>query len=227
MEQFLSIVTTFPVIVYTFLMAFVILYWLLAMLGALDIDMLDVDADIDVDVDVDVDVDTDINAGSGFDGETESLSGLAGFMARWGLNGVPFTVVLTVWVATAWLLCYLLTSVTLTLVSLDWLLTFLGIAWLILALVLSLPVTAKLVKPMKGMFKSYTAAEKSSFVGKVCVVKSVKVSSDYGQAEFDDGGAGLLFDVRADEAYGIKKGDEVVLMSYDEDEGCYQIKKVS
>ncbi len=137
MEQFLTISTSFPVIVYTFLMAIVILYWLLAMLGALDIDMLDVDADVDVDVDVDA----DINAGSGFDvdGDAEGLSGLAGFMVKWGLNGVPFTVVMSVWIASAWLLCYLFTSVTLSLVSWGWLLTLLNTAWLVLALVLSLP----------------------------------------------------------------------------------------
>lgn len=225
MEQFLTISTSFPVIVYTFLMAIVILYWLLAMLGALDIDMLDVDADVDVDVDVDA----DINAGSGFDvdGDAEGLSGLAGFMVKWGLNGVPFTVVMSVWIASAWLLCYLFTSVTLSLVSWGWLLTLLNTAWLVLALVLSLPLTAKLVKPMKSMFKSYTAAEKSSFVGKVCVVKSGHVTSDFGQAEYEDGGAGMLFDVRADVAYGIKKGDSVMLVSYDEAEGCYQIKKIN
>ena len=43
MEQFLTNIFSFPVVVYTFLVTIVIFYWLLALIGAVDIEIFDVD----------------------------------------------------------------------------------------------------------------------------------------------------------------------------------------
>ncbi len=221
MEQFLTISTSFPVIVYTFLVAIIVIYWLLAMIGTVDIDMLDVDFDLDADVDMDV------NAGNGLgaDVDAEGLSGVTGFMVKWGLTGVPVTVVISVLVASAWLICYLGMSLAYALISWKILLFISAGFWLIFSAVLAVPVTGWFIKPMKKFFVSYTAAEKSSFVGKTCQVKTGKVTLNFGQAELEDGGAGMLFDVRADEAYGIKKGDWVIIVEYDEEDGSYLVRK--
>jgi len=67
MAAFLAIVLGLPTVIFTVLMGFVALYWLLVMVGALDLDLFDLDLDLDLDVDVD----------PGLDGALEGASGAA------------------------------------------------------------------------------------------------------------------------------------------------------
>lgn len=211
MEVFLHYITSFPVVIYTFLLAIIICYWILAMIGAVDIDIFDLDVDIDTDIDTSVDVDA------------QGLSGVTGFMLKWGLTGVPVTVVVSILIATAWLICYVTVSLLYPLLPWETLRTLAGLALLVISFACSIIVTAQLIKPIKGLFISHNAANKASFIGRECVVKTGSVTSTFGQAVLEDGGAGMIFDVRADEALNIKKGDLVILMEYDEVEGCYQV----
>ena len=210
METFLAISTSFPVIVYTLLMFVIICYWLLAMIGSVEIEALDMDADIDLDADVD----------------PEGLSGVTGFMVKWGLTGVPVTVVFSILIASAWLICYFGVSITATIITSATFNLLFKIFWLIFSFVLAIVFTSWMISPLKKMFVSHSAAEKSSFVGNKCQVKTRTVTNDFGQAEMEDGGAGMLFDIRADEAYGIKKGDWVMLVEYDEEKESYKVKKI-
>ena len=57
------------------------------------------------------------------------------------------------------------------------------------------------------------------------MVKTGQVTNSFGQAELEDGGAGIILDVRAEEAYGIKKGDLVILTEYNDEEGSYLVTK--
>ena len=227
MEVFLQNITSFPVVVYTFLLAIIIVYWLLAMLGAVDIDMFDADVDLDMDVDVDVDVDVDADMDVDADVDTEGLGGITGFMLKWGLTGVPVTVVVSILVASTWLVCYIAASVLMPLMPMELLKTLLGVALLFVSFALAIPITAQFIKPLKTAFVSHTAKNKASFIGCECVVKTGKVTETFGQAEYEDGGAGMLFDVRANTEDGIHKGDRVVLKSYDEEDSSYWVIKTS
>ena len=215
MYDFITNITSFPVVVYTFLMSIIVVYWLLALLGALDIEMFD--GDIEIETGLDIDTDTEI--------ESEGLSGVTGFMAKWGLTGVPVTVVVSVLIVTSWLICYILASLLLPIIPFAIIKTIASIAMILLSFALSIPATAKLIQPLKKAFVSHTAAKKSSFIGCECIVKTGKVNETFGQAVYEDGGAGMLFDIRADTTAGIKKGDSVVLKSYNEDEESYSVIK--
>lgn len=220
MELFLHNITSFPVVVFTFLLAIICCYWILAMIGAVDIDMFD----FDVDVDADVDLDTDIEVGSDID--AEGLSGVTGFMVKWGLTGIPVTVVISLLVATSWLLCYLVVSIVFPMIPWTGLKNYIGIAVMLISLMLSIPVTATLIRPFKGIFVTHSAVKKSALIGMECIVKTGTVTEKFGQAELDDGGAGMLLDVRAAQSLNIKKGDTVILAEYDEEEGSYLVNKV-
>ena len=50
-------------LVFTVMLGIVIIYWIMVILGALDVDFLDIDFDSDVDVDADVDADVDGTGG--------------------------------------------------------------------------------------------------------------------------------------------------------------------
>lgn len=227
MEIFLTNITSYPVIVFTFLLAIIIVYWLLAMLGAVDIDMFDADLDLDVDVDADIDLDVDADVGATVDPDfdPESLRGITGFMLKWGLTGVPVTVVVSILVASAWLISYILASVVMPLIPLALLQWLVGAALLLVSFALAIPVTAQFIKPLKSAFVSYTARNKVSFIGSECLVKTGSVNENFGQAEYQDGGAGMLFDVRAKASDDITKGDLVILKSYDDEDGSYWVIK--
>ena len=229
MDVFINNIISFPVVVFTFLLAIIIVYWLLAMLGAVDIEMFDADLDLDVDVDVDVDIEPDMDVGATVDPDldSEGLSGVTGFMLKWGLTGVPVTVVVSILIASSWLICYIAASIVLPLVPLTLLQWLVGAALLVVSFGLAIPVTAQLIKPLKSAFVSHSARNKASFIGAECVVKTGSVNATFGQAEYEDGGAGMLFDVRANPEDGIKKGDHVILKSYDEDDGSYWVIKTT
>ncbi|MCB1583641.1 MAG: DUF1449 family protein [Marinicella sp.] len=224
MELFLQNITSFPVVVFTFLLAIICCYWILAMIGAVDIDMFDIDADIDVDVDVDADV--NINTDISSDLDTEGLGGVMGFMVKWGLTGIPVTVIVSVLIATSWLICYLVVSLLYPLIPWGGFKYLIGVVLLIVSFLLSVPVTARLIRPFKKIFVSHSAVKKPSLIGMECVVKTGKVNSQFGQAELEDGGAGMILDVRADEALNIRKGDLVILTAYNDDDGSFQVNKV-
>jgi len=221
MELFLINLTSFPVVIYTFLMAIIICYWFLALLGAVDIEMFDLNFEVDLDLEIDGDIGTDI------DPNASGLSGVTGFMLKWGLTGVPVTVVVSILIAFSWLLCYVAYSILGDFVPTDLLKTIFGFVLFILSFVFAIPLTSWIIKPLKKIFITHDAVKKSSLIGSECSVKTGKVTSRFGQATYDDGGAGMIFDVRAEEADGIKKGDLVVLIEYNEEEGSYKVKKLN
>ncbi|HMM26287.1 MAG TPA: hypothetical protein PKA36_15975, partial [Pseudoxanthomonas mexicana] len=86
MTEFLNTVLTFPTLVYSVLLAFCTVYWLLAATGIVDFDA----------------VDGWLTA----DGDTAEPNVVAGMVARLGLSGVPMMLVLTVLSFFGWLITY-------------------------------------------------------------------------------------------------------------------------
>lgn len=219
MDVFLVNVVSFPVIVYTFLLFVMVFYWILAFVGILDIELLDADVDLEFDQDFDLNMDL------GTDVETPNLSGITGFMLRWGLTGIPVTVVVSLLILFSWMICYFIVSIFYSYIPWESLKTLIGIAVLIFSFLLSVPLTAKLIRPFKGIFVTHSAVSKVALIGKVCLVKTGSVTETFGQGEMEDGGAGMILDVRADKALGIKKGDTVVLIEYDSEDGSFTVAK--
>jgi hypothetical protein len=213
MEVFIINITSFPVVIYTFLLTIIVLYWLLALFGALDIEIFDTDLDIDVDADLG----PDVNA--------ESVGMVAGFMLKWGLIGVPVTVVISGLVLISWVICYMAVLLILPWIPTELLKSIVGLVLLVVSFALSIPVTAWCIKPMKGIFVSHSAVKKSALIGLECEVKTGTVNSKFGQAELQDGGAGMLLGVRCQDDEIIKKGDRVVLVKYDSEEDVYWVTK--
>lgn len=209
MEVFLDNISSFPVVIYTFLLFIVVFYWVLALLGAVDIELFDADIDVEM----------------GSDIEVESLGGVTGFMLKWGLTGVPVTVVISLLAVISWMVCYFIVSLSYPLIPFESIKPLIGVVALIASFLAAIPITNLFIKPFKGLFVTHTAVKKSSLIGKDCLVKTGLVNNRFGQAVLEDGGAGMLLDVRADSALGIKKGDWVILVDYDEKDGSYTVVK--
>lgn len=203
MKEFLDIVTSFPTVVFTVLLGVIFVYWLLAILGAVDIDMLDLDVDVDADV--------------------SNVGGLTGLLSTLGLSGPPVTVVLSTLVVSSWLISYFASAYLLVLVPWDMLHEFIGAGLLVGSFVVSIPVTAQLIKPLKGVFKVHTAKSKSQFIGATCKITTLEVTDTFGQAEIDDGEAGIIVSVRSNTPNVFKKGDKAVVASYDKNKNTYEV----
>lgn len=209
METFINNLTSFPVVVFTFLLMLVILYWLLALVGIFDVDLFDADTDLNIDLDADA----------------EGLNGLTGFMLNWGLTGVPVTVVISLLIATSWLLCYLVVSIIFPLIPWDIIRIVVGLLLLVVCFAISIPLTAYSIRPFKGMFVSHSAVRKATLVGRQCEVKTGEVNAQFGQGVLHDGEAGMILDIRSTEDIEINRGDIVILIEYNEADGSYFVAK--
>ncbi|MGE8498376.1 MAG: hypothetical protein ACN6O6_12795 [Pseudomonas sp.] len=204
MELFLQTALSFPTAIYSFLLCVAVIYWLVVAAGLLDIDLLDIEAD-------------SVMEGTG---QTE---GLAGLLYKFKLDGVPVTLVLTLLFFIGWFACYFIELWLLRHLPLGLLRYPLGMVVVAGVLLLAIPGCAVLCRPLRPLFRKVEAVSSKSVLGQVAVVRSGKVTLSHGEAVLEDGGAGLILKVRADEALGFKRGDRVVLLEYLVAEHAYRV----
>lgn len=202
MDLFLHIALGFPTMVFSVLLAVAVLYWLLAMFGLIDLDILDVSLVPE--------------------GEALELGGLAGLLMKWGLDGVPMTLIATTIVLVGWLLCYFADYFLLRHLPFDSMRHAFGAVALIGALLLAIPSAGALLHPLKPLFHKVKPVSSESLLGRTAIVRSPQVSPSQGQAAVDDGGAGLILQIRAD-AGQFKRDDRVVLVEYLEAQNAYRV----
>lgn len=202
MELFLQIALAFPTVVFSVLLAVALLYWLLAMLGAIDLDILDV-AQVP-------------------EGESVELGGVAGLLMKWGLDGVPMTLILSAIIGVGWLLCYFADYFLIRHLPLDSSRYLFGSVAVVGAFLLAVPTAGALLHPLKPLFAKVKPVSSESLLGRSAVIRSPVVSESQGQAHVDDGGAGLILQVRAGEGE-FKRGDRVLLVEYVEAHNAYRI----
>ncbi|MCP4499184.1 MAG: hypothetical protein GY822_04350 [Deltaproteobacteria bacterium] len=92
-----------------------------------------------------------------------------------------------------------------------------------LATLVSFLMTRVAIRPMASLFVHNPVRGHDALVGETCVVRSGTVSEESGQAEVDNGAAGLLLGVRS-EGTSPKNGDEAVIISYNKAKDVYLIE---
>jgi hypothetical protein len=216
LSEFLNAILAFPTVVYTILLGVVVAYWLFVLLGALDIDLLG-DADLDGHGHADLHVDGHGHHfdGDGHghhhghqDGDADSPGGLAGLIQTLGLGGVPVTLMLSVLILAGWGFCLGVTELFGARSA------WVAIAAPFVALALAVPVTAVVIRPLRRFFVSLDAPRHRDFLGKVCTITTLRVDERYGQAEVEDGGAGLIVQVRSTEPGRLNRGDRALIFDY-------------
>jgi hypothetical protein len=234
MASFLQVVLSFPAVVYTVLLGAALLYWLFVLVGAARLDShgdgLDgggadahgghAGAD---------------HAGGGHDAGGDSADGgdaadhheagptdghdesaVAQLVASLKLRSAPATVVLSVLFLFSWLFCVLGMEA-----AASWLpIASLGIARVVLfvaAPVVALPPTSLAVRPLARVFAPPRAMAHRDLIGQVCTIRTGSVTDRFGEAMLEDGGAGLVVRVRVDVGEELKRGDQAIIVSYDEE----------
>ncbi len=207
MNDFLETCLTFPTVVYSVLLAVCVIYWLLAMTGLFDTDALDGLLMGDGHI-------FHADAGHGSHGDSGESTATAGMLARLGLSGVPIMIVLTVLMFLGWFATYFVHLLVLRHLP-DGLRILAGIVTLLGALVPGVLLTSLLLRPVAKLMARLQPQVAASILGRAGTVISPMVDAQSGRAEFEDGGAGLILQVRAPPGIAFARGERVVLLSHD------------
>lgn len=185
----------------TALFLFVMGYWLIVLIGAVDLDALDVD----------VDADTDVGTGEG------SLLWLNHLLAFFNLGQVPLMVFLTFLALPLWagsvLANYYLSN--------DSFLLSLGL--LLPLFVVGLFVAKFLTWPLTRVFAHLDREEDTSVIGKVCQTLSSVDDERGGQAVIEGRGAPIKLMVRTPAGVTLPKGATALVIEYLQDHKRYLI----
>ena len=211
MTEFLTTALTFPTLLYSILLAFCVVYWLLAATGLVDSDTIH----------------GLLHHHDGLDGmhthhHHETATDSTGMIARLGLSGVPFMLILSVLAFFGWLITYFAQLLFLQFLP-DPLRMLVGIGVLVAALLPGLLLTSLLLRPVARLIMQLRPPVPPSVLGKAGNVISPQVTEREGRAEFDDGGAGLILQVRAPPGVTFNRGERVVLLSFDEQRDSYAV----
>ncbi len=218
MQTFLDIISSFPTVIFTVALLVASGYWLLTLLGVFDLNVLDFgDAGGDIGGDV---------GGDGVDGGDAGgeLGGFAAVLLKFGLDGLPLALIFTAVSLIGWVLSYL--AEVLILRPLGWgamLHLAVGAGLIVVAILIALPIAGLILQPIKPLFRSQSAPDASAFLGREVVVRSPQVDLENGEADLDDGGAGLILKIRAQPELEFKRGDTVVLVEYLPEQNAYRV----
>jgi hypothetical protein len=217
---FLTLVTTFPVVVYTVLLGASLVYWVFVVIGAVSLDSHHHDGGLDLDLDGDG-IPDHLQHADGTDGQHEG-GGLAGMMAALKLRSAPATVVLSILVLFAWLLSIVGLQVLAGVLPAA-MMGAVKLLLLILAPLLALFPTSIAVRPLAKIFAPPKAIANKELVGKLCTIRTGTVTEKFGEATLDDGGAGLVVRVRVDTGQKLGRGQQAVIVGYDDERHEYTV----
>lgn len=203
MNEFLLTALSFPTVVFSVAVAVCALYWLLAATGLVEVDALD--------------------GWIGANADATDASGAAAMLARLGLAGVPLMLVLTVLGLVGWLGTYFVHLLLLAGLP-DGMRLIAGAAVDLAVLVPGVFITSLLLRPVsRWLQKLRPDGDEAPVLGRTAIVSTLHVTHDYGTATVDDGGAGLVLQVRHDGPGEFARGDRVVLIEYLESQHAYRV----
>ncbi|MFE4971517.1 hypothetical protein ACFRAR_05290 [Kitasatospora sp. NPDC056651] len=132
-----------------------------------------------------------------------------GVLDALGLGGVPVTVAVSLLVALAWFVSLSGTVLTSGAPARG------GV--LVVALVASWVGTRVLVRPLSRLFPQDRPATRGDFVGRVCVIRTGRVTAGFGQAEVtaEDGSTAIVQVRTAEPEPGLTAGRTALIFDYD------------
>ncbi|CCK77334.1 conserved hypothetical protein [Oleispira antarctica RB-8] len=203
MDPFYQNIASFPTLFFTLLLALTAVYWLVAVLGVIDLDVLDVDMP-----------EGDADGG---------VHQLAGLLLKLGLNGVPLTIVISLLALFGWFICYFAVYLIFPYIPDGFLEYIVGLPILVGSLYGAVLITAQIIKPLKPLFANMNKNTVKNVLGQTAIVRSLRLDSGFGEVLLADGGAGLIFKARTMNNETFKKGDRVVLLQYLKDQHAYRV----
>ena len=210
MDPFYQNVSSFPTVFFTFFLLLSLCFWLVSVLGLIDIEFLDIaGADLDLGGDIDSDVTTP--------------NAVAGIILKLGLNGVPLSIVISLIALFGWFISYYTVYFFYGYLPEGFMHYVAGVPVLVVSLYVAALVTSVLIRPIRPLFQKMQQHTEKIVLGQVAVVRTSRVDNSFGEVVFNDGGAGLILKVRSSGDDRFRKGDRVVLLEYLKDENVYRV----
>lgn len=156
------------------------------------------------------------------DGDAPADGGGAGVLGWLGVAGVPVLLVTTVFALAAWLATYFAQLLVLRHLP-EGAGTLAGAATMLGALAPAAAATSLVLRPVGRMMARLRPPADAALIGRSGIVVTATLDAEYGQASFDDGGAGLVLQVRHDPPHALRRGDRVVLIEYIEGQNAYRV----
>ncbi|HCT73408.1 MULTISPECIES: OB-fold-containig protein [Psychrobacter] len=203
---FITKISLYPTIIFTGLVMFVTLYWVVSLLGMADMDTVE------------------LGESGGEVADLSSAGFFTGLMLKFGLYGVPLIIILSLISLIGWLLSYLYTSFLHQYFDSGILYYLFGTGALVFVLVVSMWLTGLIISPIRKNIAKIPKRNSSNNVGKIAVVRTLSVTDKHGEAVLNDGGAGLILKIRSDiNDNSLKQGDKVVLVEYLDEANTYRV----
>lgn len=212
MENFIEGCFSWPSYPATLLLLLICGYWVLVVVGALDLDFLDIDFDFDLDADVDA-----------------SVLQFGFVPMKWlNLGSVPTMLWGSVFALAAWTTSRLINS-PVPHGSFDWMsdgqaiLRDVGIAMLI---------TKGVTQPLVGKFDVVEPNKAETLIGSTCTVTTSEVTDSFGEAEFKTDASPLRLTVRVENEHRaenepLAKGDQALIVAFDSEKNTYLVKRAN
>ncbi|XVJ69578.1 MAG: ubiquinone biosynthesis protein [Rhizobacter sp.] len=208
MDRFIGAALSYPTAIFTALLLVVLVYWLLALVGFVDFESTGLDLEVELQA----------------DGDPGELSTLAGYAVAMGLHGVPFSIVVSILVLLSWTLCCLAGQWVLASLGSGFIFWVSGTVILLLSLAASIPLTALLIRPMRGLFFVHHAVGNAGLVGQTCVVLSQRVDDRFGRAAVIQQGTNVHIRVWTQAPQTLVKGDKAQIVAYNETTRHYLVR---
>lgn len=200
MDTFIANIATFPTALFTTFMLVIIGFWLLTLIGMMDLEVLDIDIDVDAD----------------------ALQGMSALIVTLGFTGVPLTIVLSILGLVSWLVCYYAVHFGLFWADAGIMRYALGAVIAIGSFAVALPITRLVIKPLKKLFsKLGDNTSSKSLLGTTCTVRTTRVDDTFGEAQCLFNDAPLILKIRADTPNTFSRGDNVVIIEHDSEKQTY------
>lgn len=205
MDTFYQIISSYPTVLFTVGLILAAVFWGVAVLGLVDIGILDV-ADV---------LNFDIDAG-------DVPDGVAGIVLRFHLDGVPLTISLSFIFLLGWISSYFGIYFSEGLNFFWPVRIVLDTGIFFISLFMAIKITSFLIRPLKPFFKHLQKHSIKVLIGKTAVVRTLRLDANFGEVYIEDGEAGLVLKARS---YGAeyRKGDRVVLVEYNKEKNNYNV----
>lgn len=197
MDAFLALLFSYPTAIFSVAMGMAVLYWLMVILGALDLDVIHFGDGGDADHDAD--------AGSNPNAVLEFLR----------VGKVPLTIIVSTFTFIGWSVCLVAGGFLRPLVP-GWSWWLFGTAALAGAIFLAMLGTGFLLAPIAKLFSAARQPSADDLIGKLVEVTSSTVDARFGTARHDRlNGEDVLLNVICEAHHHLRRGNQAVVMSYD------------
>lgn len=245
MSEFLTAILSFPTVIFTVMLIVIVLYWLMVIVGAIGVDILNIGEAAGGKIDGMVGGAVEAAAGKiegaveakiegAIEGKIEGVidgkiegslagatEGAAGFLAMLGFGKVPATVVISSLVLWSWALCLLAAKFGAEMGLPAW---SLQLAAPLVGVFLGGVLTGLLVRTIARFIVHHEPLRSGGLVGRLCTVTTGRVDANFGQAQFSEHGNVITIEVRCDPPNSLLRHAQAVIIAYDPEHHIYTVE---